>query len=104
MGDCPERGRKVDQGVRMRFSFYAILAATAMTVSACGSPGDGGETACGDFNGMSSSDQSSVIKDFLSEKGKSDPSNFEVGATRMSAIAYCKTAGSDSSPIKNIDG
>ena len=88
----------------MRHWCYAVLVASALALSACGSPGAGGDTSCGDFREMSKSDQTVVIKDFLSEKGKSDPSNFEITANRLSAAAYCETAGSDSSPIKNIDG
>lgn len=81
-----------------------VLLAAPLLVGCGGSPGNGGDTTCGDFLGMDKSDQTSVIKDFLKSKGKSDASNFEVGANRLSAVAYCKTAGSDSSPIKNIDG
>lgn len=73
-------------------------------LSACGSSVSGGDTTCGDFKSMSKSDQTQVIKNFLAEKGKLDPSNFEIGANRLSATAFCNTAGSDSSTIREIDG
>lgn len=82
----------------------AVLITLVVALTACGSPGAGGDTSCGEFREMSQSDQTAVIKDFLSAKGKSDPSNFEITANRLSAVAYCETAGSDSSPIKDIDG
>lgn len=92
--------------MKRRNVINSVFAAVGLCllVACGGSPGAGGDTSCGDFKELSSSDQSEVIKDFLSSKGKSDPSNFEVSATRVSAVAYCKTAGSDTSPIRGIDG
>lgn len=75
-----------------------------LTIAGCGGPGDGGSTTCGDFTSMSGDDQKQVIKDYLSEKGDSDAGSLKVGATRLSALAYCKTVGSDSSPISGIGG
>lgn len=62
----------------------------------------GGDTTCKTFNGQSSSDQTSTIKSYLKDKGK-DPSNMEVAATKLSAKAFCKTAGKDSSKISDIE-
>lgn len=85
-------------------SAWVAVAGTILTLSACGSGGAGGDTTCGDYKEMSKSDQTQVIKDFFAEKGKDGASNFEIGATRLSAVAFCKTAGSDSSLIREIDG
>lgn len=52
---------------------------------------------------MSKDGQVAVLKKHYSDKGK-EPSNGELTLYRLSAVAYCNTAGTDSSPIKNIDG
>jgi len=75
---------------------------TVLALAACGSTNAGGATSCGDFTRMSSDDQKSVIATMLDDQGSST-SNGNISLTQLSAVAYCATVGSDSSPISNID-
>lgn len=80
----------------------AILISVAV-MSACGSSNAGGDTTCGDYKAMSSAEQTEVVQSFLESKGET-PSNGKVTLNKFSAKAYCATAGTDSDPIRNIDG
>ena len=80
------------------------LAAIAVSVAGCGGGSKGGATPCGDYLKMDNAGQEKVIRDFMSEKGDTDPDNGMVALSKGSAIAYCNTVGSDSDPISNIDG
>lgn len=74
-------------------------------LAGCGGTANaGGSTTCKDYMSMSSSKQEDVIKKFFEEKGNSNPSGFDVRLSLESAKLYCSTVGTDSSPIRNIDG
>lgn len=83
----------------------ALLAAVVMLVgvTGCGSTNLGGETTCKDYLAMSGDEQREVIKKYFSDKGRDSVPNGELLLTRASAVGYCKTMGSDDSPIKNIE-
>jgi len=80
--------------------FAAVAALSAL--GACGANA-GGDTTCGDYVAASGSERTAIIKSFLESKGE-DPSNGAILLTKGSALAYCKTAGSNSDPISNVDG
>ncbi|MBS1907179.1 MAG: hypothetical protein JST33_11565 [Actinobacteria bacterium] len=82
----------------------SVLAIGAVSMAGCSAGSKGGDTACGDYKKMSSSDQKAVIKAFFAEKGDSSPSNGKILLSQQSARLYCATVGSDSSPIRGIDG
>lgn len=82
-------------------AFCAV--ALSVTLGACGSANKGGDTTCGDFKNMSSSEKKEVIKALFAEGGK-DASNGEILIGVGSATLYCNTVGSDSSPIRDING
>ena len=74
-------------------------------LAGCGdSANAGGSTTCKEYMSMNSSKQEDVIKKFFEEKGNSNPSGFDVRLSLESAKLYCNTVGTDSSPIRNIDG
>lgn len=80
------------------------LVACVLVVAACSGTNLGGETTCGNFNKMDTTDQTAAVTEMLKQqKGGKEPSNLNVGATRLSAQAFCKTLGRDSSKIKDID-
>lgn len=81
-----------------------MLIVGAASMPGCSAGSKGGDTTCGDYKKMSSSDQKAVIKAFFAEKGDSSPSNGKILLSQQSARLYCATAGSDSSPIRGIDG
>lgn len=64
----------------------------------------GGDTTCGEYSALSSSEQDEVIKEFFEQKGESDPANGSIMVSKQSARLFCATAGSDSSLISEIDG
>lgn len=64
----------------------------------------GGDTTCGEYADLSSSEQDEVIRKFFEQKGDSDPANGAIMLSKQSARLFCATAGSDSSLISEIDG
>lgn len=92
----------MSQGRRVVVSVIAI--AVSVGLAGCGAANRGGDTTCGDYLAMSSGEQTAVIEKHYADKGKTSLSNGEISMARASAVLYCRTAGSDSSPIKNIDG
>ena len=52
---------------------------------------------------MSNDEKTEAIKLLLKEKDD-DPSNGAISTAKMSATLFCKTAGSDNSRIREING
>jgi len=69
----------------------------------CSTANKGGETTCKEYRAMSGTDQTEVIRKYLTDQGK-NPSNGEITLNKFSASAYCATAGKDSDPISKIQG
>lgn len=69
----------------------------------CSAGRKGGDTTCAEFNKLNKNDQSAAISQMLKDQDGKEASNLEVAATRLSASAFCKTLGRDSSRIKDID-
>ncbi len=80
----------------------AAVATLSMSLVACSSSNKGGETTCGSFKSMSTSDQKAVISTFEKSKG-TDPSALSIDATWVSAKAYCFVKPGDAA-ISGIDG
>ena len=72
-------------------------------IAGCSTANKGGETTCKEYRAMSGSDQTEVIRKYLTDQGK-NPSNGEISLNRFSASAYCATAGKDTDPIRKIQG
>ncbi|QPL04713.1 MULTISPECIES: hypothetical protein [Actinomyces] len=94
----------------MRIKKYAVV--TAVVLAACGtmlsgcsgSPASkGGDATCGEYLQMSKDERTEAITLLLKEHND-DPSNGEISVARASATLYCNTVGSDSSPIRDING
>jgi outer membrane murein-binding lipoprotein Lpp len=83
----------------------AALIAAALTLSGCSSTdsNSGGSTTCKDFNSYSKSKQHDVVKKMLEDQGSSNPANATINLTRISAAAFCQSAGHDSSTISDIN-
>lgn len=79
----------------------ALAGCAAAVLSGCSSA-KGGDTTCADFNKMSGQGQTDVIKQMLKDEKGTEVSNLEIGATKMSAKAFCSTLGKDSSKIRDI--
>jgi acid stress chaperone HdeA len=59
----------------------------------------GGDTKCKDFITQDEKKQSDEVSKMLKDKHGSDPSNLEISATRLSALAYCQTVGKPDTKI-----
>jgi len=83
----------------------AVVAAVLIVpgIAGCSTANKGGETTCKEYRAMSGSDQTEVIRKYLTNQGK-DPSNGEISLNKLSASAYCATAGKDTDPIRKIQG
>lgn len=79
-----------------------LLAGSLGACSALGAKG--GDTTCGEYRQMSDPEKTEVIENFFKEKGESNPPNGMVLLSQKSADLYCATVGTDTDPIKNIDG
>lgn len=74
----------------------------SVILAGCSAGNAGGDTSCGDFNKLDSKKQTDVITKMLKDEHGKEPSNLEVAGTRLSAAAFCKTLGKDSSKVRDI--
>jgi len=80
----------------------ALIAVAAL--SGCSNfVNNGGNTTCGQYRGMNSTQQTNVVKKMLSDEGQST-SNGNITLIKFSVSAFCATLGSDSDPISKING
>jgi acid stress chaperone HdeA len=90
---------------RFGIAVATVFAAAALVLSGCSSiTNKGGDTTCKEFNSQDEDKQKSEVAAMLKKKKGEEPSNLEITATRVSAEAFCKTLGKDSSKIKDITG
>lgn len=83
-----------------------VLVACSTMLSACSlgsAASKGGDATCAEYLKMSNDEKTEAIKLLLKEKND-DPSNGAISAAKMSATLFCKTAGSDNSRIREING
>ncbi len=92
-----------DMNAGRKGGLLALGAVLVFALSACGAGNKGGDTGCGDYLEMNSSEQKAVISKMLEDKGR-DPSNGEIQLNKASATLFCNTVGSNSSKISEIDG
>lgn len=79
-----------------------VGAAAAVLLSGCSS-NEAGATKCKDFNTQDQKTQTSEVAAMLKDQKGKDASNFEISATRISAVAFCKTKGKPDSTISDIN-
>ena len=83
-----------------RFGLLATTGlAAAMLFSGC-STNSGGDTTCKEFNTADEATQNSAVSEMLKDEKGTDPSNLEITASRVSALAYCKTVGKEDTKIR----
>jgi acid stress chaperone HdeA len=78
------------------------MATMAILLSGCSSNA-GGQTKCKDFNTQDTKKQTSEVAAMLKEEKGREASNLELTATRVSAVAFCKTLGKQDSTISDIN-
>jgi len=88
--------------VRVATGIMAAVLAIA-TLTGCGSSNEGGQTTCGEYLSMNSSNQTKAVTKMLQDHGGST-SNGNITLTKLSVQAYCRTAGSNSSTIDGVYG
>jgi acid stress chaperone HdeA len=80
----------------------ATMAAAALAFSACSASeviNTGGDTKCKDFTAQDEKKQNDEVSKMLKDKSGTDPNNIEISATRLSALTYCQTVGTQDSKI-----
>lgn len=60
----------------------------------------GGDTPCKEFTAQSEQEQNEAITEMLKDQNGTDPSGLELNASRIAAVAWCQTAGTPDSKIK----
>jgi acid stress chaperone HdeA len=88
----------------MKRTVAAAIAIAALLLSGCSASqiiNTGGDTKCSDFKGQDEKKQDSEISKMLKDKSGNEPNNFEVSATRASALVYCQTIGTPDSKISD---
>jgi acid stress chaperone HdeA len=59
----------------------------------------GGDTKCKDFTTQDEKKQNEEISKMLKDKSGAEPNNLQINTTRLSALTYCQTVGSQDSKI-----
>ena len=59
----------------------------------------GGDTKCKEFTAQDEKKQNDEISKMLKDKSGAEPNNLEISATRLSALTYCQTLGTEDSKI-----
>ena len=86
----------------MKRTVAAAIATAALLLSGCSASqiiNTGGDTKCKDFTTQDEKKQNSEVSKMLKDKSGTEPSNLEISATRVSALAYCQTVGKPDSKI-----
>ena len=80
----------------------AAIAIAAVLFSGCSASqiiNTGGDTKCKDFTTQDEKKQTDEISKMLKDKSGAEPNNFEISATRLSALTYCQTVGKEDTKI-----
>lgn len=81
-----------------------VLALVTFQLGGCSSViNKGGDTTCGEFKNQDTKKQESEISKMLKDSKGQEPSGFEISATRLTVEAYCKTFGTESSKISDVN-
>ena len=86
----------------MKRPTLATITVAALLFSGCSASeviNTGGDTKCKDFTTQDEKKQNDEISKMLKDKSGTDPNNIEISATRLSALTYCQTVGTQDSKI-----
>ena len=67
----------------------------------CSPAVQGGDTKCKDFVGADEKTQNQAVNKMIKDRKGADPTSLEVTGTRVSALAWCQSLGSQDAPIKD---
>src|ERR1700720_1580829 len=95
--DHPDAGRRMMKQTAAATVAIAVLLSSACSVSQV--INTGGDTKCKDFTTQDEKKQNDEVGKMLKDKSGTDPSNLEISATRLSAMAYCQTVGKPDTKI-----
>ena len=73
--------------------------ASAVALSSCSMPNQGGDTTCNDFIRMDLEQQIAVVEKMLADAGESTS---QAQTYRQSALAMCQVFGDPNMPIKRV--
>jgi acid stress chaperone HdeA len=83
----------------------AMIAIAALLSGACSASqiiNTGGDTKCKDFTTQDEKKQNDEVSKMLKDQHGTDPSNLEISATRLAAMAYCQTVGKPDTKISEV--
>ena len=83
---------------------HAVTALAVLTLlfSGCSASevvNTGGDTKCKDFITQDEKKQNEEISKMLKDSSGAEPTNLQISATRLSALAYCQTLGKEDTKI-----
>lgn len=84
----------------MRRSVTAVVLGAGVFVAGCSPAYTGAETTCKNFLGADTAAQTSAVAKMLKDERGHEASNLEITGTRVAVQAYCQTAGTPDSKIK----
>jgi acid stress chaperone HdeA len=86
----------------MKRIVFAAIGIGMLTLGGCSASqviNTGGDTRCKDFTAQDEKKQNEEISKMLKDKSGAEPNNLQITATRLSALTYCQTVGSQDSKI-----
>jgi acid stress chaperone HdeA len=86
----------------MKLIALVTIATATVVIGGCSASqitNTGGDTRCKDFTAQDEKKQNEEINKMLKDKSGAEPNHLQITATRLSALTYCQTVGSQNSKI-----
>jgi acid stress chaperone HdeA len=86
----------------MKLIALATIATATVVIGGCSASqitNTGGDTRCKDFTAQDEKKQNEEISKMLKDNSGAEPNHLQITATRLSALTYCQTVGSQESKI-----
>lgn len=84
----------------MRRLTTAVVLGAGAALAGCSPAQTGGDTTCKNFLGAEISQQDGAVSKLLKDERGKEATNLEITGTRIAVQAYCQTAGTPDSKIK----
>ncbi|MEZ0050866.1 acid stress chaperone HdeA [Mycobacterium sp. MAA66] len=78
----------------------AVVFGAGLAMVGCSPAQTGGDTTCKNFLGAEESQQTAAVAKLLKDERGKEATNLEITGTRIAVQAYCQTAGTPDSKIK----
>jgi len=84
----------------MRRLVTAVVLGAGLVLAGCSPAQTGGNTTCKNFLGAEVAQQDAAVGKLLRDESGKEATNLEITGTRIAVQAYCHTAGTPDSKIK----